>query len=139
MPQLMVRARIPGSSGESLPDVLIDLASERSTLRQLIQRTVEEQVREVAAGRAPQASMDRQYLSDTEIREMAARGVVRRPREHDTVPDPAAEVDRAVRAFARGTFAVLVGGRQVDSLDEPITVRLGESVVFLRLTPLVGG
>ena len=56
-----------------------------------------------------------------------------------TERDTAEEVDRAQRAFERNVFALFAGGRQLRRLNEVIVLRLGEPVVFVRLTPLAGG
>jgi hypothetical protein len=45
----------------------------------------------------------------------------------------------ALEAFAQNGFLLLVDDRQVAELDEPLTLRPDSSVVFLKLTPLVGG
>ncbi|WP_191837398.1 hypothetical protein [Catellatospora chokoriensis] len=133
-----VRSRIPG--GERLPDVLVQLAQEQTTVRELIRAAVAEQVRAWQADRMRcRALLDRQYLTDDDIRAQAATGVVRLPDRQLAEPDVDAEVGRAWRAFERGAFALFVGGRQVDLLDEEIVLRLGEPVVFVRLTALVGG
>lgn len=146
-----VRSRVTGAGGEGVPDVLLDLASERTTVRELIRRAVEEQVRllRVDAARCRRA-LDRQYLSMDEIRAQAATGVVRLPSPAPGGPghadrrraadlDVATEVAQAHRAFDGNVFVVFVGGRQVERLDEEIVLVLGQPVAFLRLVPLVGG
>jgi hypothetical protein len=50
-----------------------------------------------------------------------------------------AQADTALRAFARNGFFVFVGGRQVDDLDEELTLVDADVVSFVRLVPLVGG
>lgn len=136
MVDIEVRGRVPGRPGDDLPAVLVRLADDRATARELIGRAVREQVRELAADAARcHRALDRQYLSEGEIRAQAATGAVR-PRP---APDPAEAVARAHRAFARGTFTIVSGGRQVTDLDEVVALRLGEPVVFLRLVPLAGG
>jgi hypothetical protein len=101
---------------------------------------VEEQIR-LLRGDAVRCrrALDRQYLSAEDIREQAAAGMVRMPAGVPTVPDVAAEVARAHDAFERNVVVVFVGGRQLRSLDEEILLRLGEPVIFVRLTPLAGG
>lgn len=138
MVRVKVRSRVPG--GERLPDVLVELAQEHTTVRELIRAAVAEQVRswQDDSNRC-RAMLDRQYLTDADIHAQAATGMVRMPDRSSTAPEVEAEVSRAWRAFERGTFALFVGGRQVDRLDEDITLRLGEPVVFVRLTALVGG
>lgn len=48
---------------------------------------------------------------------------------------------KAQEAFAAGSFLVLVGERQVDDLDETVTLKISQplEVTFLKLVPLVGG
>src|SRR5215470_16677034 len=134
-----VRSRVPGAA-EALPSVLLELASENTTLRELIQAAVAEQIRvtRVDAARC-RAMLDRQYLTADDVAAQARTGLVRMPTVPVEPPDEAEEKTHAVRAFERGAFVVFCGGRQVEDLDEPITLRLGEPVVFLRLAPLVGG
>ena len=135
-----VRSRIPGADGAGVPAVLIELAAERTTTRQLIACAVAEQIRVLRADRMRcRTALDRQYLSPEEVRAQAATGVVRMPPALPAEPDVETEVARAQKAFERMVFAVFLGGRQVCGLDEEIVVRLGEPVVFVRLTPLAGG
>ena len=47
--------------------------------------------------------------------------------------------DAALAAFETNGFFVLVGERQLESLDERIRVELGTEVSFVKLVPLVGG
>ncbi|MET9622423.1 hypothetical protein ABZZ37_16900 [Streptomyces sp. NPDC006464] len=46
---------------------------------------------------------------------------------------------RAVAAFGRNGFLVLVGDRQVEELDETVELGRDTEVTFLRLVPLAGG
>jgi len=139
MVDIEVRSRMPGRSGEDLPAVLVRLADDRTTVRELIRRAVEEQIRELSADAARcRRILDRQYLSDDDLPAQAATGAIRMPRQAAS-PDVTEEVARAHRAFARGTFVIFAGGRQAVGLDDEVTLRLGEPVVFLRLVALVGG
>ncbi len=49
------------------------------------------------------------------------------------------QFDRAVEAFEANQVLLLVDDRQVESLDEEVTLREGSVATFLRLTLLVGG
>ena len=49
------------------------------------------------------------------------------------------QADAAVAAFERNGFFVLVGDRQVEDLDEELTLDEASRVVFIRLVQLVGG
>ncbi|MEV6140525.1 hypothetical protein AB0L63_31705 [Nocardia sp. NPDC051990] len=135
MVDIEVRSRVPGMSGDDLPAVLVGLADDRTTVRELIRRAVEEQIRELRADAARcRRILDRQYLSA-----QATTSAIRMPQQAPGDPDVTEEVARAHRAFARGTFVIFAGGRQVADLDEEVTLRLGEPVLFLRLVALVGG
>lgn len=45
----------------------------------------------------------------------------------------------ATSAFERNGFLVLVDNRQIDSLDDEITLGVDTTVSFVKLVPLVGG
>ncbi|PPJ19917.1 hypothetical protein C5E45_06920 [Nocardia nova] len=140
MVDIEVRSRVPGMSGDDLPAVLVQLVDDRATVRELIRSAVEEQIRQLRADTAHcRRILDRQYLSNDDLRAQATTGVIRMPQPAPAAPDVAEEVARAHRAFARGTFVIFAGGRQVADLDEEVTLRLGEPVLFLRLVALVGG
>ena len=136
-----VRGRVPdGDAG--MPAVLVELSQERITLRELIRLAVTEQVAELRmnVSRCRQL-LDRQYMTDADVAAAAKQGALKMPsRAHMAGElDVDTEVERALRAFGGRTFVVFNGGRQVEHLDDEVIVRLGEPVVFLRLTALVGG
>jgi hypothetical protein len=138
--RVKVSSKVPGAGGDTLPDVLVDLEADVTTAGELIRRAVEEQVRRLSGDAARcRRALDRQYLSMADIRAQAATGVVRMPAGEPAERDMAEEVARAQRAFERNVFAVFAGGRQLRQLNEVIVLRLGEPVVFVRLTALAGG
>lgn len=49
------------------------------------------------------------------------------------------QADKAILAFQRNGFFLLIDDRQVTSLDELIDLRRGDRVTFIRLVPLAGG
>lgn len=49
------------------------------------------------------------------------------------------QADRAVRAFTKNGFFVLVGDRQVTDLDEELHLTADSDIRFIRLVQLVGG
>ncbi|BEL07568.1 hypothetical protein Q0Z83_057590 [Actinoplanes sichuanensis] len=53
--------------------------------------------------------------------------------------DGEAQADAACAAFERNGFVMITGSRQIESLDELIDLRDGDSIAFIRLVPLVGG
>ena len=49
------------------------------------------------------------------------------------------QYQRALEAFERNGFFILVDDRQAESLDEEIEIKLRTQVSFIKLVPLVGG
>lgn len=49
------------------------------------------------------------------------------------------QYQRALEAFDRNGFFVLVGNRQAESLDQEFEVKVDTEVSFVKLVPLVGG
>ena len=49
------------------------------------------------------------------------------------------EVLKALKAFETNGFFILVNDRQVEDLDEIISLRDASAVTFVRLIPIVGG
>ncbi|MCW6010107.1 hypothetical protein K1W54_37010 [Micromonospora sp. CPCC 205371] len=75
-----------------------------------------------------------------ELIRLRVREEVARHNAHATTPvawEP--QADSAVAAFARNGFFVFVGDRQVDDLDEELSLDEASDVAFVRLVPLVGG
>lgn len=120
------------ASGQSLASLeLIDLP-ERITVRELIRHRVREEVARHNAG----PCMPWRGLVTPE--EAAARGLTRGV-SRSTRVDWEQQAAIAEKAFDRNGFFVLVGDRQVESLDEVIELSRDEHVAFVKLVPLVGG
>lgn len=49
------------------------------------------------------------------------------------------QYEKAIAAFDKNGFLMLVNDRQIDNLDEELEISEGMEVSFMRLTPLVGG
>lgn len=141
MVDIEVRGAGPGGSGDELPAVLVRLADDRMTARELIRHAVEEQIRELRAdGARCRRVLDHHYPSSggpgATQGAPDATGTLR-PEQAD--PDVTEEVARAHRAFVEGAFLLLVGRRHVADLDQEVALRLGEPVLFLRRIALAGG
>ncbi|UQI45835.1 hypothetical protein M1P56_16455 [Streptomyces sp. HU2014] len=128
----MVRFVDETTAGDRNEARTLDIAEERLTLREVIRRRVFEEV------------------ADYQAREPAGfRGLIR-PTEAELLLngpkapggrrlDPQRCYERAVAAFARNGFLVLVGDRQVEELDEELDLPSGTEITFLKLVALVGG
>ncbi len=110
----------------------LEIFDERPTLRELIRRRL---FQEVAEHNARGATAVRGLVQPTG----AERELNGEPARHHRRLDPEEESARALEAFRRNGFVVLVDDRQVDDLDEPVALTAATQVTFLRLVPLVGG
>ncbi|TDW86239.1 hypothetical protein EV647_6319 [Kribbella sp. VKM Ac-2566] len=89
---------------------LLELVSSRITLRDLVRTRVREEVARL------NAEPDQQRHLDWEQ-----------------------QADRAIEAFGRNGFFVLVDDRQVTELDEELELTADSDIRFVRLVQLVGG
>lgn len=108
------------TAGEKSPAWGMEIFSERLTLREIIRRRIFQEVAEHHARTAG-----------------AFSGLVR-PSDPGRI-DPERQYERALAAFRRNGFVVLVGDRQVEDLDTEIALERDTEVTFLKLVPLVGG
>lgn len=141
--EIAVRCRRPGSTGPGVPDVRVAVTDAGISVRDLIRKAVAAQLAELAAmpdRSGSVRSLARQYLTDAEVAAMARQGTVRlTAAQPGPAPDPEAEAGRAIDAFGQGRFAIFAGGTQFTSLDDMVRAGDTERVLFLRLTPIVGG
>jgi hypothetical protein len=112
---------------------VLELLSERVTVRELIRSRVYQEVQDHNARRAQTF----RGLVRPEGQEAALSGP-RATRGHRPI-DWKRQFARAVEAFEKGQVLVLVDDRQVESLEEELDVGPKTTVTFLRLIPLVGG
>jgi hypothetical protein len=120
----------PGGSSSS--ELTLEFLTERITVRELIRSRVYQEVREYNASTPGHF---KGLVQPTEA-ERTLNGYKLRERRKI---DWEAQYDRAVEAFQRNGFLILVDDRQVTELDEEIVLRHDSSVSFLKLVPLVGG
>jgi hypothetical protein len=120
------------TSGSPVRQWGMDVTEERVTLRELIRRRIHHEVAEFnAAGTAVFRG-----LVQPSSAERTPDGYRLRP-GHPVDPDE--QFARAVEAFGRNGFVVLVSDHQVLSLDEEIDLARDSELTFLKLVALVGG
>jgi hypothetical protein len=118
--------------GERNDALTLDFLNETVTVRELIRERVYEEVRQYNATTPEyfrglvQPTNAEQTLNGTRLRER------RRVNWEE-------QFAKAVEAFERNGFFILVNDRQVESLEETITLTPTTQVSFVKLVPLVGG
>lgn len=131
--QSAVRIVDESPTGKILRETRLRLASEKTTVREVILRRVREEV-EQFNGRE-QGAVFQGLVQPTDAETVLNGYRLRKPRRLDAKT----QCDRAVEAFRKNGFFVLVDDRQADSLDQEILVTPDTKVSFVKLVPLVGG
>jgi hypothetical protein len=120
------------ATGEALHELTLRVSAERITVRDLISQRVWHEVEEYNR-RKPDTFRGLVQPTDSECALNGYR--LKQPRAIDA----ATPLAKAIDAFQANQIIMLVDDRQVESLDEEITLQPNTRVSFLRLTPLVGG
>lgn len=110
----------------------LDLPVERVTVGELIRARVHQEVEDYNAS---QPEHFRGLVQPTDAESTLNGFRVRGQRRID----PKEQAERAMEAFYRNGFILLINDRQAEELDDTIEVRPGTTVTFLKLVPLVGG
>jgi hypothetical protein len=109
-----------------------DVLEETLPLREVIRRRVYQEVTEY---NARQAGVYQGLVQPTDTERTLNGYQLKAPRRLDWE----AQYAKAVGAFARRAYIVLVNDRQESDLDALVELRAGAEITFLKLMPLVGG
>jgi len=130
--QLLIRDETTASLGKPIHTFTVAVSGESISARELIEARVTQEV-EKYNNEMPAVVKLLVRPSDAE---QTLNGFKLPKKRHI---DPQAQVQKAVEAFEGNGFIVLVDDRQVETLDECITLRPEMEVIFMKLVPLVGG
>jgi hypothetical protein len=130
--QVTVRDELVFRLGRPPVEFVLGVPSNHLPVRELIRARIEQ---EVAAYNECQGEFF-QGLVQPGAAELTLNGYrLPRPRRID----PAKQVERALEAFMRNGFLLLIDDRQVEQLDDIVILGEHTVVTFLKLVPLVGG
>jgi hypothetical protein len=121
-------------AGKVIREFLLEFATETITTRELIERRIREEVARYNAERGTVHEF--QGLVQPNQAEATLNGYRLRTREPIDADD---QCQKALAAFERNGFLLLANERQLESLDEVITVTPTTRAAFVKLMPLVGG
>ncbi|EEF60741.1 hypothetical protein [Pedosphaera parvula] len=120
------------TSGKRTNSLTLDFLTERITVRELIRGRIYEEVQDYNL-KAPEYF---QGLVEPAEAEKVLNGYkLKRRRKIDWEE----QYQKALEAFQRNGFFILIGDRQAESLDEEFEVKVETEVSFVKLMPLVGG
>ena len=123
------------ATGEPVHEFPLEFSSERITVRELIRERVYQEVSEYNFRSRREGGVFRGLVQPTDA-ERTLNGF-KVPKDRDI--DWEAQFARAIDAFVRNGFFIIVDDRQAEALDETIMIRPNTQASFVRLTPLVGG
>ena len=121
-----------GPTGQRDEVIKLDFLTARITVRELIRKRVYEEVREYNA-KTPEYFRGLVQPSDAE---RVLNGYkLRKARKIDWEQ----QYEKAIEAFNRNGYFILVDDRQVESLEQEFDIKIGTEVSFVKLVTLAGG
>jgi hypothetical protein len=120
------------ASGEQLLSRKLEVSSEPITLRELIRQRIREEVDEY---NREQSDIFFGLIQPTDT-ERVLNGYRLKAKRLLSWENQYA---KALQAFEKNGFFVIVDGEQIEDLDQFIALREASEVRFLKLVPLVGG
>jgi hypothetical protein len=123
------------ATGDPVHEFPLEFTSERITVRELIRERVYQEVSEYNFRSQRDRGLFHGLVQPTDAERMLNGFKVPKGRDIDWE----AQFARAIDAFGRNGFFVLVNDRQAETLDETIVIHPSTQVSFVKLTPLVGG
>jgi hypothetical protein len=123
--------------GEVYNELPLEFPSERITVRELIRERVYQEVQDFNRKQQEQAFHGLVQPTDSE-RVLNGKRTEYRMKNHRNI-EWRAQFDKAIEAFGRNGFLVLIEERQAEDLDQEFLIGHETKISFLKLTPLVGG
>ena len=120
------------TSGQKTNTFTIDCLTERLTVRDLIKARIYQEVQDY---NLKQPEYFRGLVEPTQAERVLNGYKLKVRRKIDWQE----QYQRALEAFDRNGFFVLVGNQQAESLDQEFEVKVETEVSFVKLVPLVGG
>ena len=120
------------TSGQKTNTFTIDCLTERLTVRDLIKARIYQEVQDY---NLKEPEYFRGLVEPTNAERVLNGFKLKARRKLDWKE----QYQRALEAFERNGFFVLVGDRQAESLDQDFLVKVDTEVSFVKLVPLVGG
>lgn len=131
---LLIRDETP--AGETAHEFSLEFLTETITVRELIRSRVYQEVQDYNVSQ--RLAGPYQGLVSPQGPEEILNGP-RSKAGSSRIIDWKRSFERALQAFEEREVLILVNEKQVESLEQEITIRAGTQVTFLKLTLLVGG
>lgn len=125
------------ASGHVYHELPLEFPSEQITVRELIRERVYQEVGDFNRQADLQVFRGLVQPSDTEqvLNGKRPEFRMKQRRQIDWKP----QFEKALQAFEKSGFLILIDNQQAEHLDQQFTVRQGTQISFVKLTLLVGG
>jgi|SRR5208282_1235407 hypothetical protein len=120
------------TSGEKIHSFTLDSLAEHLTVRDLIRARIYQEVQDY---NFKEPEYFRGLVEPTNAERVLNGYKLKAKRKIDWQE----QYKRALEAFERNGFFVLVGDKQAETLDQEFDVKIETEVSFVKLVPLVGG
>ena len=125
------------TSGEVYGEHPLEFPTERITIRDLIRERIYQEVQDFNRKQGERIFRGLVQPTDAE-RVLNGQRPEYRLKEHRPI-DWKPQFEKAIEAFERNGFFILIDDSQAEDLDQEFEISRGTIVSFVRLTPLVGG
>jgi hypothetical protein len=125
------------TSGDRVHELPLTMPSERITIRELIRERVYQEVQDFNLKRDERVFRGLVQPTDAECALNGNRAEYRL-KQHRAI-DWKPQFEKALEAFDRNGFFILIDDRQAESLDQDFIVGPETQISFVKLTLLVGG
>ena len=125
------------AAGKVYHELPLEFPSERITVRELIRERVYQEVQDFNRKKEEHVFRGLVQPTDTERVLNGSRPEYRLTKHRQIEWKP--QFEKAIDAFDRNQFLVLIDDKQADSLDQEVVIGSGTQVSFVKLTLLVGG
>ena len=120
------------TSGQKTNTFTLECLTERMTVRELLRARIYQEVQDY---NQKEPEYFRGLVEPTNAERVLNGYKLKAKRKIDWQE----QYNRALQAFERNGFFVLVGDKQAESLDQQFEVKVDTEVSFVKLVPLVGG
>ncbi|PSB39989.1 hypothetical protein [Chamaesiphon polymorphus] len=137
-PTLTISGKVLGKSQNLFTSWQMSLPEQPLTLAELLTQIVRLEVRAFGNRQAEQRST--KVLGIIDIEAGVALGKISSGgSDLEQVVDVQGAIDNALQAFQDGFYLVFIDDKQQEDLAAVVNLRVNSELLFLRLTPLVGG
>ncbi len=125
------------TSGGIYHEMPLEFPTERITVRELIRERVYQEVQDFNRKRHERVFRGLVQPTDAE-RVLNGKPNEFRLKAHRQI-EWKPQFEKAIEAFDRNGFFILIDDKQAESLDQEVVIGHGSLVSFVKLTPLAGG